>query len=77
VFRVGDKGLELIEVAPGVDIERDVFAQMDFRPAIATDVHEMDARIFAPQLMGLKEETMARERRHRSQRIAEWYGSRA
>ncbi|SAK90226.1 3-oxoadipate CoA-succinyl transferase subunit alpha [Caballeronia pedi] len=76
VFRVGDEGLELIEVAPGVDIERDIFAQMDFRPAVARDVHEMDARIFAPGLMDIKEETVARERRHRSERIAEWYRSR-
>jgi propionate CoA-transferase len=34
VFRLSDQGLELIEVAPGIDLERDVLAQMDFRPLI-------------------------------------------
>src|SRR4249919_3042772 len=34
VFRVGPNGLELIEIAPGVDPERDVIAHMGFRPAV-------------------------------------------
>ncbi len=32
VFRLGREGLELIEVAPGIDIERDILAHMAFRP---------------------------------------------
>ncbi|MBN1910205.1 MAG: hypothetical protein JW818_10730 [Pirellulales bacterium] len=32
VFRLADDGLELIELAPGVDLERDILAQMAFRP---------------------------------------------
>ena len=38
-------GMELIEVAPGIDIERDILAQMDFRP-IVRDPQPMDPRIF-------------------------------
>src|SRR6185436_11252885 len=41
VFRVGAEGLELIEIAPGLDIERDVVAQMGFRPRVAREVKEM------------------------------------
>ncbi|WP_338691127.1 acyl CoA:acetate/3-ketoacid CoA transferase [Bradyrhizobium sp. 26S5] len=45
-------GLELIEVAPGIDIERDILGQMDFKPLIR-NVRPMDARIFRNQPMGL------------------------
>ena len=52
VFRRSHEGLELIEVAPGIDIERDILAHMGFRPVINTpDV--MDRRIFREAMMGL------------------------
>lgn len=54
VFTLTPDGLELIEVAPGVDIERDILAQMAFRPIIRNPV-EMDRRIFLAQPMGLKD----------------------
>ncbi|WP_426190264.1 acyl CoA:acetate/3-ketoacid CoA transferase [Massilia sp. DWR3-1-1] len=46
VFRLCATGLELIEVAPGIDIERDIFAQMDFRPSLGAGLKTMDAAIF-------------------------------
>jgi propionate CoA-transferase len=52
VFRLTERGLALAEVAPGVDIERDILAHMDFTPIIEQP-QEMDARIFRPDLMGL------------------------
>jgi propionate CoA-transferase len=54
VFRRTPEGMELIEVAPGVDIERDILAQMDFRP-IVRDPRPMDIRIFRTQPMQLEE----------------------
>jgi propionate CoA-transferase len=45
-------GVELIEVAPGIDIERDILGQMDFRPLIR-NVRPMDVRIFRNAPMGL------------------------
>jgi len=49
VFSLTPQGLELKEVAPGVDIEKDVIAQMEFRPMIpSTGVKCMDPRIFQP-----------------------------
>lgn len=39
-------GLELIEIAPGIDPERDIFPWMQFRPAVSADLHEMDATVF-------------------------------
>ena len=54
VFRLTGRGLELIEVAPGVDIDRDILAQMDFKPVVDNPAL-MDARIFAPAAMGLRD----------------------
>jgi len=54
VFRLADTGLEMIEIAPGIDLERDVLKQMGFRPAIAPDLTEMDPRIFRKGLMELR-----------------------
>ncbi|MBI1892319.1 MAG: acyl CoA:acetate/3-ketoacid CoA transferase [Burkholderiales bacterium] len=54
VFELTSDGLELIEIAPGLDMERDILAHMAFRPRIASDVHIMDARIFQPEPMGLR-----------------------
>jgi propionate CoA-transferase len=47
-------GVELIEVAPGVDVERDILAQMEFRP-IVRDPKPMDPRLFRPEPMGLEQ----------------------
>src|SRR3954466_4444407 len=58
VFRLGDAGLELVEIAPGVDLERDILAQMDFRPAVREPLSEMDPRIFRPQSMGLRDDLL-------------------
>jgi propionate CoA-transferase len=55
VLRLGDVGLELIEIAPGVDLTRDVMARMGFRPKIARDLREMDAAIFSDAPLGLGE----------------------
>lgn len=59
VFRLAEDGLELIEIAPGVDLARDVLAQMDFRPVIRNAPTPMDAAIFRDQPMGLRERMLA------------------
>jgi propionate CoA-transferase len=52
VFRRGAGGLELVEVAPGIDIERDILAHMGFKP-IVDRPDLMDLRIFKDARMGL------------------------
>ncbi len=54
VFKLAEGGLELIEVAPGIDVDRDVLAHMGFRPIVTSPI-AMDERIFRPEPMGLKD----------------------
>lgn len=58
VLELTPDGLELTEVAPGIDIERDILPYMAFRPIIR-DPQPMDERIFRPEPMGLKETLLA------------------
>jgi len=57
VFRLTTEGLELTEVAPGIDIERDILAKMTFKP-IVNKPREMDRRIFRSDPMGLREDML-------------------
>ena len=54
VFELNSRGLVLTEIAPGVDLEEDILAQMEFKPAIADDLKEMDSALFKPEKMGLE-----------------------
>lgn len=54
VFALNAEGVELIEIAPGVDLTKDILAQMDFKPIIK-NLCLMDERIFKLPPMGLKE----------------------
>jgi propionate CoA-transferase len=53
VFQLTEKGLELIEIAPGIDLDRDILALMDFTPAIAPGLRLMHECIFREAPMGL------------------------
>jgi propionate CoA-transferase len=53
VFALEDEGLVLVELAPGIDVERDVLGRMGFRPRIAEDLREVDARVYSTGPMGL------------------------
>ncbi|MCI2399650.1 acyl CoA:acetate/3-ketoacid CoA transferase [Aliiroseovarius subalbicans] len=53
VFELTTDGLKLTEIAPGIDLERDILAQMDTRPII-DEIAEMDPRLFLPGEMNLR-----------------------
>lgn len=53
VFQLTKTGLELIEVAPGIDVKRDILAHMDFAPIVRNTL-EMNPRIFSAEIMNLK-----------------------
>jgi len=52
VFKLTEDGLELTEIAPGIDLDKDVLAHMGFKP-IMRDVKTMDAGIFSAVWGGL------------------------
>ncbi len=58
VFALRPQGLELIEIAPGVDLERDILARMDFKPLVREPLDLMDARIFRDKKMDLREDML-------------------
>jgi propionate CoA-transferase len=45
--------IELIEIAPGVDLQKDILDQMEFTPAVSSDLKTMDPRIFKNEKMGV------------------------
>jgi propionate CoA-transferase len=57
VFKLTSSGVELVEVAPGVDLERDVLGKMESR-LVVQRVEEMDRRIFCEGKRGLREEAL-------------------
>ena len=54
VFELHDGQLILTEVAPGIDVDKDIFAQMEFKPRTSPALRPMLAGIFQPRWGGLK-----------------------
>lgn len=55
VFKLTKEGVMLIEIAPNIDLEKDILANMDFKPLISKDLKLMDERIFKEGKMKIKE----------------------
>lgn len=62
VFRLTDAGLELIEIAPGINLDIDILAHMGFRPALSPQLKSMDARIFGDVPMSLRQDMLSASR---------------
>jgi propionate CoA-transferase len=60
VFQLTADGLELTEIAPGVDLQRDILDKMHFRPLLRGEPKLMDARIFSDQPMSIRAEMLER-----------------
>lgn len=54
VFVLTEAGLELTEIAPGIDLQKDILEQMDFTPIIKGTLRLMDRRIFLDAPMAMK-----------------------
>ncbi len=60
VFRLVKEGLELVEIAPGIDLEKDILERMEFTPIMHQSPRLMDPRIFHLQAMALKHDLLRR-----------------
>jgi propionate CoA-transferase len=58
VFELTKDGLVLTEIAPGVDLNKDVLGKMEFRPIISPNLKLMDCRLFREEKMGLDKDPM-------------------
>jgi len=58
VFRLEKEGITLVEIAHGVDLQRDILDQMEFQPVIPEYIRYMDPRLFRDGPMGLTPEQM-------------------
>lgn len=61
--------LMLLEIAPGIDLENDVLAQMAFRPLISPALKLMDQRLFNPALMGFSVDLQRKPRENLPERL--------
>ncbi|WP_067936547.1 acyl CoA:acetate/3-ketoacid CoA transferase [Alicyclobacillus kakegawensis] len=55
VFKLTDEGWELVEIAPGVDLNKDILGQMDFTPKIAEDLKQTHPSVYLPTAFGLRD----------------------
>lgn len=56
VFKLIENELVLTEVAPGIDIQKNILDKMEFRPRIPDEIQRMDPRIFNNDIMNIKSE---------------------
>ena len=59
VFQMTALGLKLIEIAPGIDIEKDILELMEFRPIISSHIKHMDSRIFSHKQMLIRRDLLS------------------
>lgn len=55
VFDLENGKMRLIEIAPGIDLEKDILNQMDFEPVISDNLKEMDPKMFEEHWGKLKD----------------------
>jgi propionate CoA-transferase len=54
VLRLEREGVTVTELAPGVDLKRDVLSEAEFPLRVANDLRKMDPALFQPELLNLK-----------------------
>ena len=62
VFELTDKGIKLIEIAPGLDLERDILANMEFQPIISDEINITQNDIYQKTWGGLSQVIKSEDR---------------
>ncbi len=70
VFKLTGEGLQLVEVAPGINVQKDIIDQMAFKPIIPDNVKLMDSRIFKSGIMGIRKTSSHDEKQIEIKRTA-------
>jgi len=60
VLRLAEQGLEVVAVAPGLDLEKDVLSGMEFVPEVSPKLAVMDSALFVEPLLGLRHRPLLR-----------------
>jgi len=63
VFELIDGEVTLVEIAPGIDLEKDILPHMDFKPRISPDLKLMPEEIFYPEWGKLKQHIEAKSKK--------------
>ena len=63
VFELIDGEVTLVEIAPGIDLEKDILAHMDFKPSISPGLKLMPEEIFYPEWGKLKQHIEAKSKK--------------
>ncbi|PKN66700.1 MAG: acyl CoA:acetate/3-ketoacid CoA transferase [Deltaproteobacteria bacterium HGW-Deltaproteobacteria-15] len=58
VLKLENRKMVLTEIAPGIDLQKDILAQMEFTPVIAENLKTMDPAIFKPERMMLNNQNV-------------------
>ena len=61
VFRLTKDGVMLTEIAPGIDLEKDILSHMEYKPLISDNLKLMDERIFREEKMNILDEFLSKE----------------
>lgn len=56
IFKLIGSDLVLVEIAPGIDLDKDIVDKMEFKPNISKEIKEMDNRLFSKSKMNIKDD---------------------
>ena len=60
VFQLVEEGVELIEIAPGISMEKDILPFLDFKPIVSKVIKEMEKVLFTDGTMNIYDKWMAK-----------------